>query len=125
MRLRNYKETAPYTIEDTLLDVHPHSLDEPFHWCPKPGAPVWVKVPDTPGNLVRWRKGQINDEGDLVYTQLASLLLLKQGIFRSYIVKVTVKRQELKYTFIPGLQPELKPDSPEVRELLRSAGVFV
>jgi len=33
MRLRNYKETVPYTIEDTLRDVHPHTLEEPFHWA--------------------------------------------------------------------------------------------
>lgn len=33
MRLRNFKETVPYTIEDTLRDVHPHTLEEPFHWA--------------------------------------------------------------------------------------------
>ena len=32
MRLRNWKETVPPTIEDTLRDVHPHSLYDGFHW---------------------------------------------------------------------------------------------
>ncbi|KAG2023725.1 hypothetical protein CC2G_001345 [Coprinopsis cinerea AmutBmut pab1-1] len=117
MRLRNYKETVPYTIEDTLLDVQPHSLDEPFHWCPRPGTPVWVKVSDGPGNPLKWRKGNIEEEGSQVYT--------RQGIFRTYTVKTMIKRKPMMFTFVPGLQPELKPDSPEVRELLRVAGVFV
>lgn len=81
MRLRNWKETVPYTIEDTLLDVQPHSLDEPFHWCPQVrhltqaanisklinpqrGTPVWVKVPESEDEDCkhRWRKGVIEDE---------------------------------------------------------------
>jgi hypothetical protein len=32
MRLRNWKETVEPTIEDTLRDVHPWTLDEPFHY---------------------------------------------------------------------------------------------
>lgn len=30
MRLRNWKETVEPTIEETLADVHPRTLDEPF-----------------------------------------------------------------------------------------------
>lgn len=32
MRLRNWKETREPTIVETLEDVHPTTLDEPFHW---------------------------------------------------------------------------------------------
>jgi hypothetical protein len=72
---------VPYTIEDTLLDVQPHSLDDPFHWCPQVrhltqaanisklinpqrGTPVWVKVPESEDEDCkhRWRKGVIEDE---------------------------------------------------------------
>ncbi|KAF5314159.1 hypothetical protein D9611_006961 [Ephemerocybe angulata] len=117
MRLRNWKETAPYTIEDTLLDVQPHSLDEPFHWCPTGGTPVWVNVPDGDGCKPRWRKGMITDEVEIVYTD--------KGIFRTFVVTTMIKRQAVNFTITPGLQPTLKPDSPEVRELLRVAGVHV
>lgn len=49
MRLRNLKETIPYTIEDTLLDVQPHSLEEPFHWYAPVGSSLiqtvfWLNI---------------------------------------------------------------------------------
>lgn len=117
MRLRNWKETIPYTIEDTLLDVQPHSLEETFHWCPPNGAPVWVNVPDADGCKPKWRKGMIMTEEDIVYSE--------KGIFRSYVVMTTIKRKPVNFTITPGMDPSLKPDSPEVRELLRHAGVHV
>ncbi|TEB26341.1 hypothetical protein FA13DRAFT_1053910 [Coprinellus micaceus] len=120
MRLRNWKETVPYTIEDTLLDVQPHSLDDPFHWCPQRGTPVWVKVPESEDEDCkhRWRKGVIEDElFERQYTHM--------GIFRTFVVATTIKRKPVLFTITPGIQPTLKPDSPEVRELLRRAGVHL
>jgi hypothetical protein len=35
MRLRNWKETKEPTIIETLEDVHPRTLEEPFHWYAK------------------------------------------------------------------------------------------
>lgn len=32
MRLRNWKETKEPTIEETLQDIHPRTLDARFHW---------------------------------------------------------------------------------------------
>jgi hypothetical protein len=70
MRLRNWKETVEPTIIDTLEDVHPHTLEEPFHWyakvrfsqsqepdvsmSPQHGQFVWVKPADG-----KWRHGQV------------------------------------------------------------------
>jgi len=117
MRLRNYKETVPYTIEDTLRDVHPHTLEEPFHWAASVGEPVLVLAGDENGLNRKWRKGYVIYE--------ASQILTDWGIFYSYCVKYTVKRKEVASLFTPGLQMEMKPDTPEVRELLREAGVIM
>ena len=92
MRLRNYKETVPYTIEDTLRDVHPHTLEEPFHWAasvficffiePLPkcsqsnpdfspcqvGEPVLVLAGDEHGLNRKWRKGYVIYEGSQILT---------------------------------------------------------
>ena len=90
MRLRNYKETIPYTIEDTLRDVHPHTLEEPFHWAasvftcslsnaclksdfsPFPlcqvGEPVLVLAGDENGLNKKWRKGCVIYEGNQILT---------------------------------------------------------
>jgi len=65
----------------------------------------------------KWRKGYVFYEGSQVLTDW--------GIFRSYYVKYTVKRKEVASLFTPGLQMEMKPDTPEVRELLREAGVIM
>ncbi|KAF8168521.1 hypothetical protein B0H34DRAFT_793110 [Crassisporium funariophilum] len=115
MRLRNYKETIPYTIEDTLLDVHPHSLERPFHWPASIGERVWVLAGDEKEDYVRWRQGTVCSEKNKVYCD--------RGIFRTFSVRYFVKRRELVADFVPGLQMEMKPDSPEVRELLRQDGV--
>lgn len=95
MRLRNFKETIPYTIEDTLRDVHPHTLEEPFHWaasvfmcslsnaCLKfqiksnfspsfplcqVGEPVLVLAGDENGLNRKWRKGYVIYEGNQILT---------------------------------------------------------
>ncbi|TFK42147.1 hypothetical protein BDQ12DRAFT_677700 [Crucibulum laeve] len=117
MRLRNWKETVAPTIEDTLRDVHPHTLEEGFHWYAPPGQHVWIKCGDEEGKNVKWRQGTIGGEGDMVFCPM--------GPFRTYEVYYTVKRKEYKVLMTPGLQPELKPDTPEVRELLRQDGVFI
>ena len=36
-----------------------------------------------------------------------------------------IKREGVMREFTPGLEWEMKPDTPEVRELLREAGVFI
>jgi len=117
MRLRNLKETIPYTIEDTLLDVQPHSLEEPFHWYAPPGSPCWIDSVDENGNNRKWRRGFIGCESRPVFSP--------KGIMRTYHVHYTVKRKPATVLVAPGLSPKLKPDSPEVRELLRQAGVFI
>ena len=92
MRLRNYKETVPYTIEDTLRDVHPHTLEEPFHWAAsvflsffieplhkcsqsspdfspcQVGEPVLVLAGDEHGLNRKWRKGYVIHEGSQILT---------------------------------------------------------
>ena len=40
MRLRNWKETVEPTIEETLADVHPRTLDEPFGYYAIVGLPI-------------------------------------------------------------------------------------
>ncbi|KAF9466885.1 hypothetical protein BDZ94DRAFT_1157081 [Collybia nuda] len=115
MRLRNWKETVEPTIEDTLRDVHPHTLDCTFHWYAPPGTPVWVFAGE--GKNQKWRQGLVGGE--------ARTNDISQGVFRSYDVHYNVKRQRVVTRFIPGLQWEMKPDTPEVRELLREAGVFI
>ncbi|KDR68698.1 hypothetical protein GALMADRAFT_78099 [Galerina marginata CBS 339.88] len=118
MRLRNCKETVPCTIEDTLRDVHPRTLDEPFHWFASPGDPVWILSADEKGNTRKWRKGNILGETGIVICD-------KLGILRTYGVRYKVNRQDVFVAVTPGLQPELKPDTLEVRALLREAGMFI
>lgn len=71
MRLRNAKDTVRPTLHETLNDVHPLDLDEPFHFLVdvrtvsplaqmhahpslQHGVPVWVKT-STSG----WRRGTV------------------------------------------------------------------
>jgi len=115
MRLRNWKETIPPTIEDTLRDVHPHSLYVGFHWYAPPGTPCWVFVGE--GKNKKWRQGLVGGEGPQVLTN--------EGVFRTYEVSYNMNRQRVVNKFTPGIHWEMKPDSPEVRELLREAGVFI
>ncbi|RDB24608.1 hypothetical protein Hypma_008210 [Hypsizygus marmoreus] len=114
MRLRNWKETVEPTIQDTLCDVHPHTLEEGFHWFAPPGTPVWVFAGE--GRNKKWRQGKVWCEHDQV--------LHPRGIFRTYEVSYHYKKKKVFQLFTPGLQWEMKPDTPEVRELLREAGVF-
>lgn len=141
------------TIEDTLRDVHPHTLDCTFHWY----APVsnYIHYCTPFGHLLIWstvrnaclgirRRGQKpkmapgacrrrGTAGILPASKLLNALHsiqgqtngAFQGVFRSYDVYYNVKRQRVVTRFIPGLQWEMKPDTPEVRELLREAGVFI
>ncbi|KAH9949473.1 hypothetical protein B0H21DRAFT_114251 [Amylocystis lapponica] len=110
MRLRNWKETVPPTIEETLMDVHPRSLDEPFHWGGiEWGLTVWVKTVEG-----KWCLGTVEFEGPTAYTERA----IEQSFYVRY------GRNKKSDLFRP-YDGNIKPDTPEVRELLRKAGYFV
>jgi hypothetical protein len=133
MRLRNFKETVEPTIIDTLEDVHPTTLDEPFHWyvkvrsrfffhamytpfhsIPQVGSPVWVKTSNG-----KWRHGQVvHEEGYRYLPHIDAPLSMdcKFGVRHS--------RNKHTETFVP-MDGVMKPDTPQVRELLRQAGYFV
>jgi hypothetical protein len=105
------------------------------------GEPVFVLAGDENGLNRKWRKGTVSYESGqiltdsvcrntqvTIYIQYAHSIYsfyITQGIFRSYHVKYTVKRKGVVSLFTPGLQMEMKPDTPEVRELLREAGVIL
>ncbi|KAH8101459.1 hypothetical protein BXZ70DRAFT_1007289 [Cristinia sonorae] len=110
MRLRNWKETVEPTIEETLLDVHPETLDQPFHWYIEPDITVWIKPADG-----KWRKGIVFAEWHTLY--------LHDRIQQWYVEYG--KGQHRKRELFAPLLGNMKPDTPEVRELLRKAGVFV
>lgn len=108
MRLRNWKETVKPTIEEDLL-VHPRSLDEPFHWGGiESGLHVWVKTDEG-----KWVRGVVFFEGPTEFTPRA--------IVQSFFVNYGRKKCGL---FRP-YDGNMKPDRPEIHELLRTAGVFV
>ncbi|EGN92713.1 hypothetical protein SERLA73DRAFT_190738 [Serpula lacrymans var. lacrymans S7.3] len=111
MRLRNWKETVEPTIEDTLLDVHPHFIDEPFPWVFHNGNAAWVKVDG------KWVCG--------VIVTFERYHFDERNIWRVYLVRWGGRRKDHhQASFMTG-DGNIKPDSPEVRELLRKEGVFI
>ncbi|KIJ98255.1 hypothetical protein K443DRAFT_680901 [Laccaria amethystina LaAM-08-1] len=113
--MRNWvcPEVNPHMI-DTLRDVHPHTLEETFHWYARPGTPVWVLSSSKKRPIPTWRQGYVVSEHKTHFTP--------KGIFRSYSVQYIIGGETVKTVLCPGLEPELKPDTPQVRQLLREAG---
>jgi len=111
MRLRNWKETVEPTIEETLADVHPRSLDESFHYYAPYGSKCWVKCEDH-----KWRRGTVISPSDL-------WRVLPDGTM-DRCFDVLIDRIKKVDTFVPT-DGVMKPDTPEVRELLRLAGYFL
>jgi len=107
MQLRNWKETVPPTIEETLMDVHPLTLDEKWHWVVKENERVWIKTADG-----KWRRGRMFHEWHTEYTE-------KGRIIQYFVHYGKPKKEEI---FAPMLG-NMKPDTPEMHELLRRAGV--
>lgn len=112
MRLRNFKETVEPTPEEWLRDdFQPRYLDEEFDWRVEKGSNVWVKLPEG-----KWVRGTAVFEEETVYKELRSET--------SWCVSCGRTKPKKWGKFTPMLG-DMKPDSHEVRELLRQAGYFV
>ncbi|KAJ3537332.1 hypothetical protein NMY22_g5640 [Coprinellus aureogranulatus] len=151
MRLRNQKELPPpilkaraakkseegmapivpqadderyITIEETLRDFHPHSLDEPFPWDYTPGEDwAWIKVPETddPTGKRRWFIGKVIRDLGLSWDD--SKCWFSAGPWRTYLVQ-DLDDKTVQRTIMPGCEPLMFPySSPRVHQLLRAEGV--
>ncbi|KAI0344202.1 hypothetical protein BDW22DRAFT_1355530 [Trametopsis cervina] len=110
MRLRNAKDTVPLTLRETLEDVHPSELDEGFHFIVRPGTIVWVRPADG-----QWRRGVAQYEGHMLTDDT--------GIIYQWYVAYGKGRHRKIEIFQP-MWGNMKPDTPEVHELLRRNGFF-
>jgi len=112
MRLRNYKETVEPTPEEWLRDdFQPRYLDEEFDWRVEKGSNVWVKLPEG-----KWVRGTVVFEEETVYKEWRRET--------SWCVSYGRTKPKKWGKFTP-MHGDMKPDSHEVRELLRQAGYFV
>ncbi|KAI0089896.1 hypothetical protein BDY19DRAFT_905612 [Irpex rosettiformis] len=111
MRLRNAKDTVRPTLQETLADVHPLELDECFHFLVKDGSTVWIRPKDG-----KWRRGTVLYESIMKFD--------KTGVIRQWHVEYG-KGSNRKTEIFQPLWGNMKPDTPEVHELLRRNGYFV